>query len=375
MDARTAATFPRSATPVSAVSWAVTAAFSALVAVMLLAGVVFGLAVVLLPRPGDGATAVHRLLYQLISSPDKINSVATLGFGVLGACLYLGTRGGRSLKRTRIWRMLRIVFAPGYFRHRSHAMDVLFVIANTKVFGFALGWFIVSGLAVTHLAYGGLIAGFGPQPMTTLSPLTVTLIGSVMLYLAYELGYYIDHYTSHKFEFFWQFHRVHHEAEVLSPLTTWRMHPVDSVKFANILALTGGTTNGLLHHLLGLEIGGGATFSASFLLLIFSFLMIQLQHTQLWIPFTGLLGRLFISPAHHQIHHSTNPAHFNRNLGSALAVFDWLFGTLHIPSKQREKLTFGVVPEADEPPHAPHSAVGALVSPFVRAYRGLVHRG
>ena len=54
----------------------------------------------------------------------------------------------------------------------------------------------------------------------------------------------------------------------------------------------------------------------------------------MWIPFTGLAGRILQSPAHHQIHHSDNPAHWDKNLGFALAVWDWAFGTLYIPERR-----------------------------------------
>ena len=97
---------------------------------------------------------------------------------------------------------------------------------------------------------------------------------------------------------------------------------------------------------------------------MFIHLYIHLQHTHVWIAFRGVLGRIFLSPAHHQIHHSTNPAHFNTNLGSCLALWDWLFGTLHIPAKTREKLTFGIEPtQADA-----HTISAQFVAPFGRAF-------
>ncbi len=32
---------------------------------------------------------------------------------------------------------------------------------------------------------------------------------------------------------------------------------------------------------------------------------------------------MIYSPAHHQIHHSTNPDHFGKNLGAFLTLWDW----------------------------------------------------
>ena len=100
-------------------------------------------------------------------------------------------------------------------------------------------------------------------------------------------------------------------------------------------------------------------------------LVVHLQHSHVWIPFTGLLGRIMMSPAHHQIHHSMNPKHFNRNLGGVLAIFDWAFGTLHIPSKTPEKLTFGVAADAEHPA-MPHTITSSIVSPMVCATKKVV---
>jgi sterol desaturase/sphingolipid hydroxylase (fatty acid hydroxylase superfamily) len=46
----------------------------------------------------------------------------------------------------------------------------------------------------------------------------------------------------------------------------------------------------------------------------------HLRHSHVWLPFTGLVGRVLHSPAHHQIHHSTDPKHFDKNLGFAMSV-------------------------------------------------------
>src|SRR5579864_248392 len=72
----------------------------------------------------------------------------------------------------------------------------------------------------------------------------------------------------------------------------------------------------------------------------------HLQHSQFWLSCTGLAGRIFLSPAHHQIHHSNNPIHFDKNFGAGLAVWDWLFGTLHIPQRFNEHLRFGTAGDA-----------------------------
>lgn len=69
--------------------------------------------------------------------------------------------------------------------------------------------------------------------------------------------------------------------------------------------------------------------------------------TPMWIVFCGVLGRIFISPAHHQAHHSADPKHFKTTFDSCLALRDWMFGTLYVPQKEREPLIFGVAEHAE----------------------------
>jgi len=41
----------------------------------------------------------------------------------------------------------------------------------------------------------------------------------------------------------------------------------------------------------------------------------------------SLLDRFLITPRHHRVHHATDPAYHDRNFGSALVIWDRLFGT------------------------------------------------
>jgi hypothetical protein len=82
----------------------------------------------------------------------------------------------------------------------------------------------------------------------------------------------------------------------------------------------------------------------------------------MWIAFTGPAGRILHSPAHHQLHHSVDPAHHDKNFGFALSVWDWAFGTLVVPSKAREPIAIGVGEDAK----LYRSVVANLVTPFAR---------
>jgi sterol desaturase/sphingolipid hydroxylase (fatty acid hydroxylase superfamily) len=222
---------------------------------------------------------------------------------------------------------------------------------------------VLSYQAVSNGIVGALSAAFGaPAPSwpAWLSRSVMTL----MLFLAYELGYWFNHWLSHKVPLLWEFHKVHHSAEVLTPLTNFRVHPVYTFVFANIIAFSTAVASGLGHYAFGDTTYQYAFADTNIILVVFIHAWVHLQHSHVWISFTGWLGRVFVSPAHHQVHHSADPRHFNKNFGSCLALWDWMFGTLYVPAKSREPLTFGFPGEPDA-----HTVKGELVDPLVKAGR------
>ena len=76
-------------------------------------------------------------------------------------------------------------------------------------------------------------------------------------------------------------------------------------------------------------------------LFLFNIFGANLRHSHIWFSWGDKLENWFISPAQHQVHHSDNPKHFDTNLGSALAVWDRLGGTL-IKASEAGKINIGV---------------------------------
>jgi sterol desaturase/sphingolipid hydroxylase (fatty acid hydroxylase superfamily) len=165
-----------------------------------------------------------------------------------------------------------------------------------------------------------------------------------------------------------QNHKVHHSAEVMTTFTELRQHPVEIIVFVNLIGLATGIAFGAMTYAFGPGVRPFTLLNGNMLLMMFLITYGHLRHSHMWIPFTGVAGRILQSPAHHQLHHSANPVHYDKNLGFALAVWDWAFGTLAIPAKTREPIVFGVAGEA--PPF--RSALGAFVMPCMRiAGRGI----
>ena len=293
-------------------------------------------------------------------SAFSLSSLAC-ALGVAVAVLAAGRlRRGR---RIRLKAIMRALFPRRIASNPSTLVDVSYLVFNTFIFGAIFGWALLSYRVVGNGVSGLLTTAFGPVTPTALPELAARSIITLLLFLAYELGYWLHHYLCHRVPFMWEFHKVHHTANVLTPLTVFRVHPVDTWLFVNILAVVIGVTSGIANYVLGVTVDKYALSGTNIILVAFIYIYIHLQHSHLWIAFRGLAGRVFLSPAHHQVHHSNNPIHFNRNLGSCLAIWDWLFGTLHVPAKEPERLSFGVEPAGRDE----QTITEAYIAPVYRA--------
>lgn len=240
----------------------------------------------------------------------------------------------------------------------------MLLLLNVMVVPLILAWAIFSYAGIGEAVSQGLAAMTGRAHLATLSPFAAKVLTTLILFLAYEFAYFIDHWLSHNVEALWMFHRVHHTAETLTPLTNFRIHPIDSLVFANCVAIIGGAAAGLCLWGLGPAASPLALDGTNVLLFAFVCLLLHLQHSQLWIVLPGFWNRQIVGPAHHQLHHSRNPAHFNSNYGNSLAIFDRLAGTLRVPQSRSPRLKFGVAGLN----HDPHSLGGALIAPVVDAF-------
>jgi sterol desaturase/sphingolipid hydroxylase (fatty acid hydroxylase superfamily) len=318
--------------------------------------------------PASACASLAWLGHALMAYPSETTPLGAILLTPFAAVAYFAAQHLGRARAFRTRRVLLTILSRKYLGHRSHVLDVVLMAGNIGLFALICGQAILSMAAVSAVVHTTLDATFGAVPPTTWSPLLVGALWTAALFVAYEFAYWLDHMLSHHIPVLWEFHKVHHTAEVLSPLTNFRVHPVDSLVFMNIVMLINGCVAGALQHAFG---GGPVAFEffnlTTWIALAVS-VFAQLQHTHIWIPITGLWGRFILSPAHHQIHHSADVAHHNRNYGNLLAVFDWAWGTLYIPSKTRQKLVFGL----SENQHAKHDLTEGLLHPFVAASKHLM---
>ena len=294
-------------------------------------------------------------------------SLASLASALFVAVMFLLIRRGARRREVTVKLMVAALFPKWLYRNPSFKADVGLLVFTISLWTTLFGWAVLSIAFVGEQTKSVLNMMFGTFPHAGLSNFWSSLVATLCTFVAYELGYWTDHYLSHRVPFLWEFHKVHHTAEVLTPLTVYRVHPIDTVVYHNILALFLGITTGGLAYFLGQQTGIFEIGGTNLILFGFTYVTVHLQHSHLWMAATGPLGRLFMSPAHHQLHHSSDPRHFNTNFGSCLALWDWAFGTLNMPGRTRERLEFGIEPARAE--H--HSLLRALINPFLEAARRL----
>lgn len=313
----------------------------------------------------DLAGAAHRLVAPLLdtllplgSTFSLLSLASALVIGALHVVISRRARGRRTSPRL----LLKALFPRKVWLTASSRADLVFFVFNVWAAGFILGGALLSSQAISRGLAGWLGDAVGAGPLGATPWPLVAVVGSVLGFLAYELAYWFDHWLSHKVPFLWAFHKTHHTAEALTPLTIYRVHPIESLKFVNIAAVVTGATGGVLAWAFGPAWHEPLMFGQNAVFLVFIMTVLHLQHSHAWMTFAPL-GKWLLSPAHHQIHHSADPAHFGKNLGSCLAVWDRMFGTLHVPGARPRDLTFGAVASD------PHSLTGGFATPFVEAFR------
>jgi sterol desaturase/sphingolipid hydroxylase (fatty acid hydroxylase superfamily) len=267
--------------------------------------------------------------------PASISSVYSLGAAAMIAFAWLALRRRSRGRRVIAKALVRALFSRRVFFHRSTAADLAYFVIGLATLGAIIGWAVVSTPWISDGVAGFLTRALGQRAAPHAPDFFLNAVRTLALFLAYDLGFFVDHTLKHRIPALWELHKAHHSAEVLTPLVNFRVHPLDSLILANNLALVIGVIGGAAQYALGRQAVSFTLFDQNVLMLLYIYLTAQLQHSEIWIPFTGVWGRVFMSPAHHQLHHSADPAHFNCNLGASLAIWDWLAAVCACPRSSR----------------------------------------
>jgi sterol desaturase/sphingolipid hydroxylase (fatty acid hydroxylase superfamily) len=133
-----------------------------------------------------------------------------------------------------------------------------------------------------------------------------------VLVVVQDFLYWALHYTGHYCRLFWAIHVTHHSSEHFNFTTGFRstvFEPLYRVFFYLPLALMGFNAVDILYAYLITQLYG------------------NMVHTQYKIPLPKWYGWIFVTPAHHRVHHASNIPYLDKNMGMVLIIWDRIFGT------------------------------------------------
>jgi sterol desaturase/sphingolipid hydroxylase (fatty acid hydroxylase superfamily) len=173
----------------------------------------------------------------------------------------------------------------------------------------------------------------------------ITIAFTFTFFIFDDFTKYWIHRVMHKWPILWALHKVHHSAETLNPMTVYRTHPLEGIVFS----LRGAVSQGIVISFFIFAFGNKVDLVTIIGVNIFVFAShiagSNLRHSHIGIQYWAWVEKIVISPAQHQLHHSLDLRHYDKNFGATLAIWDWVFGSLH-HSEDVDTLTLGIEDES-----------------------------
>ncbi len=265
--------------------------------------------------------------------------VAAFSYALI-VCLQATAPGASGLKQA-----FARVFDRRLYFHPSAVNDYKILVINMVLLTTAAAIGLTGAFAVAD-GFGQMLIGFfGPSPQLVPS-LAAKIAFTAGTFMVSDASLFCFHWLEHRVPALWELHKVHHSAEVLTPLTGLRVHPLITVIGPVFTSLLPGITYGVFVYLYGSNAAPVTIFGANaFFVLYYTLLGGHLAHMQTPFMFPKVLRGIFYSPALHSIHHSDNPRHYDTNFGFVFSFWDRLLGTLYLPTpEERATLRFGLEP-------------------------------
>lgn len=156
-----------------------------------------------------------------------------------------------------------------------------------------------------------------------------------LLLIFEDLAFYFEHRVDHFCRIFWAVHVTHHSSEEFNLTTGFRSSVFQPLyRFIYFIPLV----------LLG--------FKPLDIVFMYSLTQIYgiLVHTRYIQKMPSWFEAVFVSPAHHRVHHASNIRYLDKNLGMVLIVWDKIFGTFQQEIKE-DPVKYGLTKPITQPYH------------------------
>jgi len=233
----------------------------------------------------------------------------------------------------------RVITSSKLWLHPSAKLDYYYFFLSYFLNLFLLVPYIISAKSVAIYVNKFLYAQFDYFENTIFSYEEIVLMYTISIFVFSDFTRYWLHRFLHTIPFLWEFHKVHHSAKVLTPITFYRVHPVENFLFGLRYSLSIGFVTGIFIYLFGAMIDIYMVLGVNIFIFIFSLFGSNLRHSHVAFSYGKYIEKWLLSPKQHQIHHDKK--HFNKNYGGYIAIWDRVFGSLCL-SNSVNVLKFGL---------------------------------
>jgi sterol desaturase/sphingolipid hydroxylase (fatty acid hydroxylase superfamily) len=272
-----------------------------------------------------------RSLLVEVAAAGVVATAAIYGTSLIGAVVHYRMTAIQRAAPISLRGLALHLFPADVVRGQWLRADFLIYLSNKLL----LALVFPSTSALTVLTATGVRSEFVASGITPVAivpgaiSICIFVLGSL---LVRDFAVFYIHLLQHRIPVLWEFHKVHHAPESLSPLTSHCLHPLEL--FINV------TAESLL---LGLLAGTNAWItvqqpthliaSATGLYVVINMITFSpLRHSHIDLRL-GRFELIFLSPAHHRVHHSAERLHWDKNFGAIFPLWDWLWGTLAGPQR------------------------------------------
>ena len=301
---------------------------------------------------------LHSLYFEL-ANPQKRVFIGYLGSALIIALMWLCFIEKFSFKIA-----VKRIFDRSVWLSRSSITDFKLLLLNRIILSASAGA-IISQLTISTIIYEALHKQTFVPPLAfhSLSENWIAALFTVCFFVIDDFARFFVHRLMHKVPFLWAFHQVHHSAEKLTPFTIFRTHPVEGIIFLLRTSIVQGISISVFLFLFGNKVDLITIYGASVGVVLFHSLGSNLRHSHIKIRYPKILECILISPGQHQIHHSTEHRHFDKNFGVAFAIWDLIFGSLEFSDNKNYR--FGLDTKFGEKQTLKH----LYLEPFKSAFK------
>jgi sterol desaturase/sphingolipid hydroxylase (fatty acid hydroxylase superfamily) len=236
--------------------------------------------------------------------------------------------------------------SPTYWLNSDGIKDLCLFITNGFLRVLLLVPIVGGQLAIALMVSRFLSDQFAPVNDIHLPWWFIATLFTLVFFVVEDFSRFVLHAWMHKNRFLWKIHQTHHSAKHLTPLTLYRIHPLEMCLYFFRGVAVFGLVSGFFIYLFKSKLNAWDILGVDALGFLFNLAAANLRHSPVWLSF-GRFERWFISPAQHQIHHSSAHEHKNKNFGVSLAVWDRLLGSWH-GSGDFQPLNFGLAIHASK---------------------------